>query len=389
MPTWPYRPRDTPSERLAWRTDVIRCHSAEYRARLRDCPRVVWDHAYILDARDYADALDFCKANAAATVDVPEWNSLVDIPATTAGTVVLSIAGADTMPAYAAGGKAILWESNSSFEVVSVTGVSGDSVSISATTRNHNKSTAAPLRACVFDKLLESDREPAIYVRATAAFGCDVTEDLTPTYGSGIAYPDYLGSPVVADRVEMLSGVREAIDCEVQTLDSVVGMVDRRAVYATAGRAFMLAWYCPTRADVWNLRRWLHSRKGQQKNFWSLSWTPDVQITGDIVSGTTSIEIEAIGFASKRTLPCDFAVVVKRNGGVYLFRVVGASSGSPGRELLTLSEPLACVPLSAQDIELTCKITLSRFATDEVEIQHLPGGQATIAVSIVEDPNTP
>lgn len=395
MATWTFRPQMPMSETLEWHTDTTRCYTSEQRECLRTMPRMYWHHEYQVDPQAYAIAVELCRANGGAAIDVPEWNSCTDnVPATTAGTVTLPVPNANQIPAYQPGKKALIWESNWAYEVVTLSGALANSISISATTQNHGKATVVPLRSCIFENNLEADRDasgdrddPNPVVRCSAAFRCDVTEDLTPTYGVGIGYPDYLGSPVVTDQVVILSGARESVQRELATLDSETGLVDRRPIYASANRDGVLAWHCASRAELWNLRRWLHSRKGQQKNFWAPSWNADVVITRDITGGDTNIEIAAVGFASKWAVPVDMAIIAP-DGGIWPIRVTGASSGGAGKELLALSSGFSG-SVSVSAIEKTCKLTLSRFATDSIEINHLPGGQATVAVAITEDPNVP
>jgi len=386
--TWPFRPQHGIIESLEWKTDVIKCRASESRQCLRTMPRMEWQHKYILGPQDYALAVEVCRANSAGSVDAPEWQSLSEVPPTSAGTVTLPVANVAQIPAYKVGGKAIVWETNMSWEVVAISGVSSGSISISATTLSHGKATIAPLRTCIFRSHLEADRESVnSYVQASAAFECPVTEDLTPGFGVGLGYPNYLDSPVVTDHPEIISGVRESIGRELTTLDSEVGILDRRPLYTSPNRSGVLAWTCQDANAIWNLRRWLHSRKGRQKNFWVASWNDDVITTRDINGGDTNIEIAAVGFAQRWTMPVDM-VIVAPDGGIWPIRVTGTASASPGHELLNLSAPFSG-SVSLSYISQTCKMTLSRFDSDTVEIHHLAGQQATVAVSIVEDPNTP
>lgn len=387
MATWPYRPQLPLTETLEWHTDVIRCYSTEQRQCLRTRPRMTWQHSYHLDYDDKAAAVELCRSNAHLEIDVPEWTSLVDIAATSDGTTLVTVPSATTIPAYKVGGKAIIWESPTTYEVVTVAGVSANAVSISATTSSHGAATMCPMRSCKFINPLECDLQPADFVTASAVFRCDVTEDLTPNYGVGIGYAEYRGIQVVTDTVELFSGAKETTERDLAVLDSVVGLVDRRPVYAAPNRTGVLAWYCGDRAELWNRRRWLHSRKGRQKNFWAPSWNADVVITRDITGGDATLEIAACNFASTFATPCDFAIIAP-DGGIWPVRVTGATAGSAGRELLAL-ESAFVGSVSLANIATTCKLTLSRFGTDSIEIHHLTGGQATVAVSVVEDPNVP
>lgn len=384
---WPFRPRMEIVESLEWLTDVTRFYAGEQRHCLRMAPRMGWQHEYNLDPVIYAAAVETCRNNSVGFLDVPEWNSMSEIPSTSAGTVSLPV-DVSKAPAYVVNGKLLIWESNQNYEVCTVQGFGTGTVIISATTSNHGRATVCPLRSALFSENLASDRTPTdSFVKCQASFEVPITEDLTPTYGSGISYPDYLGSPVVAVRVEILSGAREDVSRELTTLDSRTGAVVRWPIYATPNRNGVLAWYCENATEVWNLRRWLHTRKGQQKNFWAPSWNNDVTVTRDITGGDTTIEIAACAFASTYTFPVDIGILDGAGGGWFV-RVTGCHAGGTGKELLELSVPfVGDVGLGAMDS--VSRLTLSRFASDRIEIHHLPGQAATVAVPIVEDPNVP
>lgn len=387
MAVWPFRPQMSVVEWLEWVTDIQRCYSAEYRHCSRMDPRMGLQHEYILDPVVYGLAVEVCRANSVGFIDVPEWTSLSDIVPTSAGTGTLAI-DASTTPAYVVGGKLLLWESNQSYEVRTISGIGTGTVSIDATTANHGKSTVCPLRSAIFVDYLSADREPVDgYVRCQAGFQISVTEDLTPTYGSGIAYPDYKDSPVVTAQVEIISGAREDISRETTMHDSEAGVLVRWPIYATPNRNGVLAWYCANATEIWNVRRWIHSRKGQQKSFWAPSWNGDVTITKAIAGSDETIEIAACGFASTYTFPMDMGIL-DGNGGGWFFRVTGAHAGSSGKELLELDVPFDG-SVGLDEIYRVSKLTLSRFATDRIEFHHLPGRQATVAVPITEDPDVP
>jgi hypothetical protein len=151
-----------------------------------------------------------------------------------------------------------------------------------------------------------------------------------------------------------------------------------------------MAWTCQNADALLNLRLWLHTRRGRWKQFWIPSWNADVTITRSITGGDTSIEVAAIGFSGRYPNPTDLFIAAtgEAGGGGWFVRVTGATAGGSGKELLTLSAPFS----GSADIgviDKTSKLTLSRFNSDRISIQHLPGRQATVVASVKEVPVYP
>jgi hypothetical protein len=148
-----------------------------------------------------------------------------------------------------------------------------------------------------------------------------------------------------------------------------------------------LAWTVQSAADLWALRVFLHTRKGQQKRFWTLSWNQDVTVTKDIVPGDGFLQIAAIGFATKYPLNTDIGIVTS-TGAFVGIRVTSVTTVG-GNEKLNFAGSFSGGTVPISSIAASCKMTLTRFASDRIEIQHLPGRQATIAVATVEVPIYP
>jgi hypothetical protein len=151
----------------------------------------------------------------------------------------------------------------------------------------------------------------------------------------------------------------------------------------------VLAWTAQNAIQLWALRVWLHTRKGRWKQFWTSSWNADVTITKNIAAGDGSIQIAAIGFASKYPANTDLVVVNASNGGAIQLRVVSVTAGPPGHEVLNWDGGVWSGSTWNMEDLTTSKLTLSRLGADRIEIQHLPGRQATIVAATKEVPVYP
>jgi len=383
---WPFIPQMDVVESLEWRTDVIKTKRAEYRHNLRPIPRVRYHFRHILDDADYGAARELARAVGCGNVLVPDWTVGTQIPTVSVGTVTLPV---DTThaTAYRQGGSALVWVSNMSYEVVEVQAIGVGTITVSALVATRVAPWVLPLRLAWFDAEFSGERGPHFYTEADAVFLSVDTEDLSAASG-GLSFPTYLGAPVVTDPIEMINGATEQNQRESEVVDPGIGALYKYPVFATPNQAASLAWTVQSASDLWALRVWLHTRKGRWKQFWSSSWNADVTVTKDIVPGDGSIQVADIDFATKYPLPTDLAVV-GTDGTFVCLRITSVSAGPSGHELLNFQGAFSGTTWALADIAKTCKLTLSRLDSDRVEIQHLPGRQATVVVATKEVPVYP
>ena len=381
---WPFYPQMDVVETLEFETDVHKCRRAEYRRSLRPLPRIFYAYSYKLDAADYAAARELRRTIGGDDLYVPDWPNATQIPTIGVATVSLPV-DVTRAPAYRVNGKALIWGSNTSYEVVAVTVLGTGTITISATAVGYTKPWVVPLRTGTFVQELTGDRGPHEWSGASATFRCIDTENLSAASG-GPSYPTYLGDPLVIDPVEIINGAGESNKREVSENDSVTGLVYQYPIYATPNQSAVLAWTAQSAAEVWALRVWLHQCRGRWKQFWTASWNADAQPTFGLTPGDTSIQIIDVGFSSKFTLPIDMAIV-DPSGQAQAVKIVSTSTGTGGHEYLDLSMPFSgtAVPV----IDKLCKLTLSRLGSDRIDIQHLPGRQATIVAATTEVPVYP
>jgi hypothetical protein len=380
---WPFAPRTNIVEDLEWLTDVVTCKNAEYRRCLRPIPRIHYKFGYQLEAEEYGVARELARTVGGDPIWVPDWPNASPCPAINAGTVSLPVETVHAQ-AFKAGRNALVFDHNMWWEEVLISAVGSGTITVSAVQNACTHPWVVPCRLGTFSEAFKYDSGPHARIEATAGFTCVDTEDLL-ALGPGIAYPTYLTWPVVTDTAELINGVSEATARDVDVVDSLSGPVYNYPILSTAKQTSVVAWTALTADALWNLRLWLHSRRGRWKQFWVPSWSADVTITHDIAGGDTAIEIAAIGFGGRYPNPTDLfiAATEEAGGGGWFVRVTGSTAGSAGKELLTLSESFSGA-VSLGVIAKTSKLTLSRLDSDRISIQHIPGRQATIVAAVRE-----
>lgn len=384
MDVWPFIPQRGATEALEWLTDVIRCRSKEYRQCLRAAPRQDWTCDYHMTPGQFARAKEMAKKIGGAELYLPVRTEASEVGDVAADTVSLGIDA--TGKCYAEGGKLLLWESDSVFEVVTIAEIGAGTIGfLEATEGSYTRAVAMPLRVATFAQEFEADRGEAVSaIRTQARFQAVQTEDLSA--GAGLVYPTYRGSPIVTDATRVRSGVREQYTREVETLDSGTGGIAREPVYSRPSQTSVLSWYAEGAAAVAALRVWLHTRKGRWRDLWAASWNRDLTVVDSISAGSQQVRIAAMGFGDVFSLPCDFLLITK-SGAFLPFRVTAVADGDPGVEVLTTSTLfVAGVTIEPDDVKGVCRLVLSRFDADRVEIQHGEASSARVTVPIVEVP---
>jgi hypothetical protein len=383
---WPFKPQMDVVETIEWQTDVQKCKRREERRCLRPFPRVGYRCRYNLLDADYGVARELARVVGGDPVLVPDWPNATQIPTVGAGTVSLPV-DASRAPAYRVSGSALVLSSYASYEVVTVTALGTGTISCSATVVARTTPWVVPLRVATFDQEFSGERGPHEYTIARASMTAVDTEDLSAASG-GAVFPSYLGDVVITDQVEMINGVTETNTREVDPVDSKTGPLYKYPLYASPNQSAALGWTAQDADALWALRVWLHTRRGRWKRFWTVSWNADVVVTANINPGDSFIQIVDTGSLQKYPNPTDFSIIAK-SGAMQFVRTIGTAAGTGGNEYLVLSAPFAGTAITLANIDKTSKLTLSRLDSDRVEIQHLPGRQATVAVATKEVPVYP
>lgn len=196
-------------------------------------------------------------------------------------------------------------------------------------------------------------------------------------------YPVHRGHEVMTDRSFLISDIRERFEREAVEEDNTTGQVWIGPQFTYPIQTSSMNWDTLTREDLWNLRVWLHSRRGKWRGFWLPSWNPDLKVTQPIVATDTTITIREMGYPTFEG-PRDLMVVTKA-GAYHYLQVTGGTDGLLNQEVLALAGE-AGVNLAVSDIEMVCFLTFMRFDADRIEIRHRAAKGASVAVPVMEAP---
>lgn len=392
METWAYPPQKQFSESLEWLTDVQRCRTAEYRQSIRHRPRQEFQFPHRLTAAQFGKAKVLARDLGSDSLLVPLWSWFTEPGALAAGATLVPKNTSDSFLLLEVGSSVMIWEGASKWEVhvveLNSTNPAFPYITLEdAITQDFTRPILVPLREGQFAQEFEATRSTSEWVECSARFriisGDDHYSDYA-TRGGLYSSESYLSHPVVTDRSLATSGIREQFERQYEELDSLIGGAYRYPTLSRSEQTGQITWSAQTRAGARDLVYWLHSRKGRWKSFWIPSWNKDLTVTHEIASSDTSIEIADIGMRTSGEFPFDIMILTKAGARVYC-HVTGATTGAAGKEVIGLSSEVGA-HLYTWDIEAVCFLTLSRFASDRIEINHSSGGNVTATALIAEVP---
>lgn len=378
MQIWPFKPQEEFSEVLEWRTDIFRAKAAEQRIALRTAPRRVFHFSPILTDTHYSAARAMLRES--ETFLVPDWTQRVRCGSVSPGTSVplsIDLTGIDLEDAD----RAILWESLDNYEQVTViidsNTDSNATVDIDEVVNTYTNPYLMPLVAAKAPEGLRGNRIPGGLSSVSVTFEVYENDDL-----GNSDYTQYRGHDVVETPPVISSGTfSESVIWPVDTLDNAVSTPSHIRSRTTPDVGFQMRWHETDASVIWELRRWIHSRRGRQKAFWLSSYGSDLTLAATIGASDTSIAVEKIvGMNDLGRTSFDIAIV---SGGVtYYRRVTGVTLNTTDTLDLDIDSSLGVEVSSARISYLRC----SRFAADRIEFLHRAKAGVVVHVPCIEIP---
>jgi hypothetical protein len=370
---WPFCPRTPTLESLRWVTDVFQAKAGEQRIALRVQPERTFSFAHVLtdEQTNFARVL-VRNAQADGGFYVPDWTQAENVGDISAG---LEVTLPVDLSTSAYGDKALIWESPYRHEVVDVIEDSTGFLEADVI-ESYTKAKVMPLFPGEAPEGITVGRLGKSLNDVQIAFILTETQDIAAT-----SYPQYRGHDVMTD-CPITGGAtfEESTGFELSTFDNVVGNDSYIRARDLIAHRFQMRWHKFTRSDVYELRQWLHSRKGRQKAFWLSSYAKDLT-PAQAISGTT---ITVYNDVLARPAPYDIEIV-----GINTHRVqvtsTAAGSTVNGRPTVDLTID-SSVTEGLDNIQRVSYLMCLRFDADRVELEHNAAGGTVVSMPCREIP---
>ncbi|MEM6484972.1 MAG: hypothetical protein AAF662_08315 [Pseudomonadota bacterium] len=357
-------------ESLQWATDIIFTKTSEQRIGLRLQPRRVFNFSHTLsdEVANYSRVLTR-NAQGDSGFLVPDWTQTQSVGAISAGSGVVIPVDLSTVDF---GTQALIWESESRNEAVTITLGAGNVTADVANT--YANAQIMPLWPGSSPEGLNMSRLGAGNNNLAMGFILSESSDI-----SASTYPQYRGHDVLTD-CPVLGGSTfdETTAFSLSGFDNVVG----NNVYLRArdliNQVQQMRWHVFERASIYALRQWLHSRKGRLKAFWLSSRARDLEPVS--FSGTTLTV-----FNDVLTRPAPFDVEVVIDGASEYRQVTAAASGATIDSRATVDLTLDSA-LTGTEIDRISMFYCVRFDSDRVDLEHAAAAGVVVQVPVREVP---
>lgn len=376
---WPFIPETGHDETMEWKTDILSSYKNEQRLALRTAPRQSFRHAFLLDPDQFSRAKAISTQWAHRVYGIAAWAevSLLEGGLTAGATFIpFNTAFAD----YRNDDLVLLWASDKRLIALEITTVEPGGVHLKLPLEEDwPECFIAPLRFARTLSGVEYSRSHNEYTVASALFDVTQNTDL----GTDSGFPSYRGKPVMTDRSAIVGDLRERIARTVDVFDNGSGPVQVDTQTDWVRNLQTLSFIKQTRQDIWNLRRWIHARRGRQRGFWLPSWNRDLVILEDAGPTASALTVLPIGYPLYYSIK-DIMIQL-RNGTRLFVRATSGATNPDGNEVLALAAQVG-TGFAAADVEFACFMTHCRFDSDRVTFRHGEAGRVTVSIPIAETP---
>jgi len=383
-------PQQGIKENWSWLTDIITAQSGrEQRNSLRAIPRQTFTYVY-----RYNDAADdrniklenFVWNNTPARIAVPVFIDGTELSAdvTTGDTVLNVVSTSNRDFRSGSDGAYMIFQDEDTFEVQQITSFTATTITGGITLNSWPAGTKVyPIRFCQISQPMAqrawaiNAREMAITWRPTS----------NVEYTGEAGFPVYQSLPVwdedwVTPGFPMRLDWRKSVDY----VESGTGVffADSLRDFPTVTAEQLFDY--PDRTELWRIKRWLMSRRGQQKAFWMSTRRPDMKIGLDNVAGTT-LDIQNFGYSVNvfakdlKGLRKDIEILYV-DGSVNYRRITSATDNGATEGLVL--DSAASQALSAANVARISYLKAWRLNTDDLEFVHQWPNRGFVVIPIIE-----
>lgn len=372
---WPFV-AEPPTEQLEWKTERLTFKAGEQRIGLRRIPN--WWLSFNADVSPVA-------VNRLQQMLLTWQTQVFAVPLRQESSAVSGLMAGDTVITtptvnrqYQSGGSAVVWVSDSEFELVRIDTVNTNELTLAQPLINNvDSGSIMP----VVNGRLPQGVSTQLYGdgRAQVSAGFRLFE--MPDPGIDPA-DDYRGLPILTDTVSFTQSQSGQSRQAQQWAEAPTGipLIEPDRAWAEFFQPIQLI--AESQEDVSRLRSWLSSRRGSRRPFWLPSPTAAFVLQNDAAAadvGITVVDREYRNWEQQHRFMRDIQLSLD-NGTVLYRRITGATAGSsPNTEQLSLDSALG-VDLSVGQVRIV--FLQPWLLNDRWTINHGHGGAAVISAQL-------
>jgi len=369
------------AEILEFLTEIIEVlDGSEQRISLRKNPRQIFELTYRLEGKDRRRLENILYDKQDEELVLPVWTEPLALAS--GGEVedtsidLTSIDFADLR----IGGLAILLRSDGISNIIDVTEIDALQVSFSTPLRNAFPAgtTVYPARRVNARELIQGSLAPVNDEELSIRFLVQ-DNDVGEGFADSSAFPTLEGKVLLDGPNAVGRRLSVTLQRRLIELDNETGKRSQVSPWPTSKRASAKGFVTTNREDLWAVRRLLHDLRGRQESFFLPTFFDELVPSGDLISGSTLLQVDNVGFAAFTTgrAPARNLIRVRKTDGSILTRFVSTVlEVDDSTEQITVDLPWP-EDIPTEEVDRIDYVELVRSATDEIRITHLdPAGQA-------------
>jgi hypothetical protein len=373
---WGARPQQPFRERLAFLTDVQEpVDGSEVRISVRDYPRHAWEYQHLIAEGLEVQVLENLLFDLhSQNFGVPVWfEECALTAAATAGDISVTVSSTSYRD-FRVGGAAVVYTSQSTFDVLELTAIGASSLTFSSPLINSYAVGASvfPLAVCRVPSQVTGARYPVNLQQLAIRFeSVDNVADLA----DASAFATYNSKVLISENPMRGSTVRFAHQQRIERLDGLVGNVYQFSPWDRNKREHALTFRADGLQAVWELRGLLHALRGRATSFYVARSSSDFVVVANIASGLSTLDVSHVGYTQfVRSRQPKNAIRVTLADGTTIDRAITSSAEvSSTVERLTVSVAWSST-VAVADVARVEYIEEVRFATDTFLIEYARAG---------------
>lgn len=375
---WPFVPQRNLKEIMEWKTEIIRCRSAEQRLCLRNVPRTTIEYDFQLLPQEIEAATVLARQYGADEFLLPFWHELEYV-----GTVASSatnITVDTTTKRFKAGGTGFIIGADGKYETFTIDTVNPGSIDVAAPgiVLGFAGAVVMPAHPARVKKPFNFRKYAAEYF--TAEMEYILTEDFELT--ASTPYPSFNSSYVLTDR-PLVGNARESHTREFEGFGNLSGPLFYSKTHTYPVGTSGMAWSFNTVAEAWAFRLWMYDVKGKQESFYVPRWTRDFIMNTDALSTD-----DFLIFDRNDVLEDTYtgAICIVKTDGTQLYYLIDSwESHTASTYRMNLTTTLG-VDIIAADVELVCRMPKMRFNSDNIEFDYQDAKVVDVRLPVMEVP---
>lgn len=370
VPELPY------TEYLEWLTDVLtHKDGTEQRVALRKNPRQFFEWNLMLDEGPERTRLENILFDWQSRIfGVPVWHEMTRLTAAAAAAATSVSVQSTNFADYRVGSLALVYTSQTVFDVMEVASFTSTSVSFATPLLNSHAINAVvcPLRTGVMER---SPAEGRFHVNASRMRALFRVLDNDANLASTAAFSSFNGK-VLLDVPNYVPGGVMSVGFRQDglSIDNLTGVTFQDPTWPSHRRASWKVFLTNTRQGLWNVRQLLHALRGRQVSLYLPTFSKDLELTTPIVNGANTMVVTNVGYNQfVRQRPARNVIrVVPNQGTPPIIKNVTASVDGGATETLTINGTWSSglTPAQVDRVEFVEKV---RLDSDRVRIDYALG----------------